>query len=73
MVRPYGDAGLVHIAASAPEFEAAAVEALAQTGDAQWRTEVDAFLQQNSWDITWTKMASLIAEAIHSTLKNSAR
>jgi hypothetical protein len=41
--------------------------------DAQWRGQVDAFLQQNSWDITWTKMATLIAEAIQSTLKNSIR
>jgi UDP-galactopyranose mutase len=63
----------VHIAASAAEFEAAAVKALAQTDDAQWRTQVDAFLQQNSWDITWTKMATLIAESIGSTLKNNAR
>jgi hypothetical protein len=55
-----------------PDFEAAAAKALAQADDAGWRTQVDAFLQQNSWDITWTKMATLIAEAIQSTLKNSA-
>ncbi len=71
VVRPYGDAGLVHIAASAPEFEAAATQALAQADDAQWLSQVDAFLQQNSWDITWTKMARLITGAIQSTLKNS--
>jgi UDP-galactopyranose mutase len=72
VVRPYGDAGLVHIAATVPEFEAATVKALAQVDDAGWRSQVDAFLQQNSWDITWTKMATLIAEAIQSTLKNNA-
>lgn len=70
VVRPYGEAGLVHIAATAPEFESAAARALTQADDAQWQREVDAFLKQNSWDITWAKMETLITEAINSALKN---
>ncbi len=70
VVRPYGDAGLVHIAGTVEEMESAITRALGQADDAQWLNAVDAFLKQNSWDITWTKMATLITEAINSTLKN---
>jgi UDP-galactopyranose mutase len=71
VVRPYGDAGLVHIAATVEEMESGITRALGQVDDAQWLEKVNAFLKQNSWDITWAKMATLITEAVNSTLKNN--
>jgi glycosyltransferase involved in cell wall biosynthesis len=62
VVTPYGVSGLVHIAASPAEF-IAAVEAALPTKNSQQRLDkVDKFLSQNSWDLTWSRMARLIAE-----------
>jgi glycosyltransferase involved in cell wall biosynthesis len=60
VVRPYGDAGLVHIASGAEEFVRAAEAALGERrDDPTWLDRVDALLKENSWDATWTAMARL--------------
>ena len=62
VVRPYGDLGLVHIASTAEEFVAACETALEDIlCDRLQKT--DEFLSCNSWDITFSKMKSLIDEA----------
>jgi UDP-galactopyranose mutase len=71
VVRPYGDEGLVHIAADVAGMEEAISKALAERDDPDRQATVDAFLKQNSWDITWHKMATLIGGAIHA--KNSSK
>lgn len=65
VVRPYGEDKLVHIADTVPEFVAAIATALdqTQTNDA-WLNQVDTFLSQNSWDLTWQAMNDLIETAI---------
>jgi UDP-galactopyranose mutase len=63
VVRPYGDQGLVKIAATAGEF-VAAIEAALNERSEEWLQQVDAFLAQSSWDSTWERMAQLIELAI---------
>ena len=55
VVRPYGELGLVHIAADAKSFAAAIEESLKQTGE-NWLKRVDRFLAGNSWDRTFGGM-----------------
>ncbi len=63
VVREYGAAGLVAIAASSEEFVAAIDRALVgQT--ASWRQAVDAKLSQMSWDSTWAAMREKIARTL---------
>ena len=64
VVRPYGDLGLVSIANNAAEFVAASEAALRQKFDTSWRTKVDAFLADMSWDQTWSEMWQLIANTV---------
>lgn len=65
VVRPYGEAGLVQIADMVPEFVAAIATALNQSQNhSEWLTQVDAFLAQTSWDLTWNAMDDLIKSAI---------
>jgi UDP-galactopyranose mutase len=60
VVRPYGEEGLVHIAASPAEFVAAIEAALRQAErDEVWRARVDDFLAGMSWDATWSAMAEI--------------
>ncbi len=62
VVRPYGQEGLVAIAATVEEFIAAADEAFTKK-DIEfsiWLEKVDQFLAQNSWDRTWENMNQLI-------------
>ncbi len=61
VVRPYGDAGLVHIAASELNFVTAVELALAQKEDIAWSQKVTAFLSDMSWDTTWQQMAKQMA------------
>jgi glycosyltransferase involved in cell wall biosynthesis len=79
VVRPYGEEGLVQIAATPPEFVVAGDLAMRQAQiDSDWRRRVDAFLGKTSWDGTWAKMAGLesrleletrtIPEIVHSNL-----
>jgi UDP-galactopyranose mutase len=60
VVRPYGEAGLVHIASGAEEFVRAAEVALDERrNDPTWIARVDALLDTSSWDATWAAMAAL--------------
>lgn len=63
VVRPYGEIGLTHIAATAEEFVAAGEKALNE--DMYERIQkADEFLSHNSWDKTQAEMERLINEAI---------
>lgn len=65
VVRPYGEAELVYIADTVPEFMAAIAAALNQHQIASdWLSRVDAFLAQTSWDLTWNAMNKLIEAEI---------
>ncbi len=59
VVRPYGEKGLVRIAATAAESVAALEQAL-RPRDPAWLRAVDAQLATGSWDRTWSAMADLI-------------
>ena len=63
VVRPYGELGLVHIAATATEFEAAVKVALEQKQDEAWGKKVENFMANMSWDETWGQMVRLMAQA----------
>ncbi|HEY4652243.1 MAG TPA: glycosyltransferase family 1 protein [Pontibacter sp.] len=69
VVRPYGEAGLVHIAASAPDFVSAIEQALAQQHDEVWQQQVDDFMRDMSWDNTWRGMVELMAQAMKAETK----
>ncbi len=81
VVTPYGDMGLVEIAADAPATVAAIERLLARSHDhaarAAWLARVDTHLAQGSWDQVWTDMSDLMdaARAAHpsSPLKETAR
>ncbi len=63
VVRPYGQQQMVHIADTVTEFVAAIETAMGE--DASERMlRADAFLGQNSWNKTWTRMSRLIAEVV---------
>ncbi|PSB22537.1 UDP-galactopyranose mutase [filamentous cyanobacterium CCP1] len=65
VVRPYGQQGMVHIADTVSEFVVAADIAMQMDLQASgWLSRVDAFLEQISWDRTWTSMLKLIEESI---------
>lgn len=65
VVRPYGEMGLVDIADTVSEFVQAIEQALIQKQThPDWLNQVDAFLAQTSWDLTWSAMNSLIETAI---------
>lgn len=62
VVRPYGELGLVRIAADAPAFIQAIESALRPEGHSPaWREQVDQFLQASSWDHTWREMSRLMS------------
>jgi UDP-galactopyranose mutase len=67
VVRPYGEAGLVRIAASTPEFVAEVEAALAEEGSAEGalrRKQADVLLALTSWDRTWAAMNGLIEKLV---------
>jgi glycosyltransferase involved in cell wall biosynthesis len=64
VVRPYGESGLVSIAATAAEFVAHAETEMNRKAKKAWLKKVDAFLANNSWDRTWSQMVRQI-EAIY--------
>jgi UDP-galactopyranose mutase len=71
VIRPYGEAGLVRIAATAEEF----VEAIQQSmvEDSGERNEkAKQFLASMSWDKTYQEMLELIGEAIAKNTERSA-
>lgn len=58
---PYGDKGLVHIAATPDEWIEVAEHILAHDDeDDEWLSRVDAFLGSGSWDQTYRSMKNLI-------------
>jgi glycosyltransferase involved in cell wall biosynthesis len=62
VVRTYGDAGLVRIAATPDEFVAAIEASLRERGTRKsWLQAVDRLLDSMSWDKTWTQMKELMA------------
>jgi UDP-galactopyranose mutase len=61
VVRPYGELGLVHIAATAEEFVSACEQALTEHTEERI-SAADEFLSQMSWDKTWSQMDGLIDE-----------
>jgi UDP-galactopyranose mutase len=63
VVRPYGEMNLVYIASTAEEFVAACEKALNEN-QTEKLTRVDEFLAQNSWDKTWSQMATLINDVV---------
>ena len=67
VVRPYGEAGLVHIAGDIPAFVAAIAQALTEDSvERQART--DTLLASMSWDRTWAQMLDHIEGVLASRL-----
>ncbi len=62
VVKPYGEEGLVEIAATAEEFAAAADKIMARGNSDKWLAETDDFLKDISWDKTWEAMVDRILE-----------
>jgi UDP-galactopyranose mutase len=72
VVRPYGQERLVRIADTIAEFVAAAEAAMSEDTQASgWLDRVDAFLEQISWDRTWSSMMQLIESALATRLEKS--
>ena len=63
VVRPYGDAGLVRIAATAEEFVEAIEKSMTENADER-RTRANEFLGTMSWDKTYEAMSELIRGAV---------
>lgn len=63
VVTPYGDQGLVAIAATAEDFAAALDRAL-QPPAASWLAKVEEMLATNSWDRTWEGMRREVAAVL---------
>jgi UDP-galactopyranose mutase len=59
---PYGEQKLVRIAKNAAEMVAAIEDELPRRQSEQRLQRVDEFLGSNSWDLTWGRMAELIAD-----------
>jgi UDP-galactopyranose mutase len=64
VVRPYGDLKLVEIADTPEEFIKAGEKIFAKSGQTEWLTRVDSFLEHISWDKTWAQMYNLIDNVI---------
>ncbi len=64
--RPYGQLGLVSIAENADEFIAAAEKIFGEPANVSWQNDVKDFLDQMSWDRTWSAMDQLIEEVLSS-------
>lgn len=60
VVSPYGDNKLVHIANTAEDFIKHGEAIFKMKSYKNWLTKVDAFLEGNSWDRTWSQMAKHI-------------
>lgn len=75
VVRSYGAANLVEIAAGPIDMTEAIERLLRQKHDPTWRTAVDAKLAQSSWDATWEQMRRLIEPrlSLHGALPHEER
>jgi glycosyltransferase involved in cell wall biosynthesis len=76
VVSPYGENKLVHIASNVEEFIKHGDAILKKKQKKAWLNKVDAFLEGNSWDRTWSQMAKHIENKLipqpttsHSTAK----
>ncbi len=65
VIRHYGDAAAVSIAADAPAFVAACEAALVLPREGAWRDEADRLLATQSWDRTQTAMATEIDRVLN--------
>jgi UDP-galactopyranose mutase len=65
VVNPYGQMDMVYIADTVAQFITAIEAALNQNSDPSWRTKVDTFLAQTSWDSTWEGMIQLVESVIN--------
>jgi glycosyltransferase involved in cell wall biosynthesis len=72
VVSPYGDNKLVHIASNAKEFIRRGEAILKRKNAKRWLNKVDAFLDGNSWDRTWSQMAKHIEARIPVTATEAA-
>lgn len=59
VVYPYGQNKLVYIADTAEEFVRSIGTGMDEVKTPEWLDRVDHYLRDNSWDITFSKMASL--------------
>lgn len=57
VVYPYGSQKMVHIADAAEDFVACIDTAMMERKNPEWLDRVDHFLRDNSWDMTFAKMA----------------
>lgn len=74
VVRPYGTQKLVRIADTPEEWITAIDGVMAEESrDSGWRSRVDAFLAQNSWDITFVKMRDLIQKRLSARTFSGAK
>lgn len=66
VVSPYADKNLVYIADNADQFIAAAEEELSKTPEQikNWLSNVDAFLENISWDATFRQMMDKIEDCL---------
>ncbi len=71
VIRDWGEAGLVEIAADAAGF-AVALDELLRRPDAAWLQQVDVALSQQSWDRTWSDMRGLMQQALHAAIQPAA-
>jgi glycosyltransferase involved in cell wall biosynthesis len=62
IVSPYGESGLIEIAADAAQFSAK-LDLLLARDRAEWLRRVDAYLKGMSWDQTWSQMSALLEGA----------
>lgn len=73
VVSPYGQMGMVYIADTVAQFITAIEAALNQNSDLSWRTKVDTFLAQTSWDSTWEGMIQLVESVIYPRKDRTAK
>jgi UDP-galactopyranose mutase len=69
VIRPYGELGIVKIADEPGHFIQTAEATLREIDEdsPEWGIQVDALLEQTSWDKTWAEMRLLIHEAMRNT------
>ena len=70
VVRPYGEEGMVAIAATPGAFCDAIAKALGEPTP-EWRMRVDKYLSTLSWDRTWADMRTLCEDALRQRARAS--
>jgi UDP-galactopyranose mutase len=66
VINPYGDNGLVQIADTPDEFISSIEKCMTLKNDATWLQQVDHFLADVSWDVTWVQMAMFMQQKLNS-------